>query len=303
MKQNIFLSLLQLLMIFCALFLLFSGITAITSLAFTSGFMQNTATVKTLQMISQIMTFLGTAIIFLKTNKIKIKDYWGIDAKISMMITALIVLLFFVDAPFVSWLSDVGSKIKFSGKLGIWQQNMEQITKTSEDIVNSMINTKSFPSFLGNLLVIGFVPAVCEEAVFRGCVQKLLTDRMKNIHIAIILSSIIFSAVHVDIQNSLARIVLGMLLGYIFFYTKDIKMSMLLHFINNSGVIITAYYNCLTNNCDEGKTMTSLFENPFAITASLILIVAIIVVMRKLSIQNVSSGCVVTGRNDNDDKR
>ena len=47
---------------------------------------------------------------------------------------------------------------------------------------------------MANLLMIAMIPAIGEELLFRGVLQRLLSDALKNKHIAIFISAALFSA-------------------------------------------------------------------------------------------------------------
>jgi len=71
----------------------------------------------------------------------------------------------------------------------------------------------SVADLLINLLIIAVLPAIGEELLFRGVIQRELVKVMDNPHIAILLASIIFSAVHMQIQGFLPKLIIGLILG------------------------------------------------------------------------------------------
>ena len=63
----------------------------------------------------------------------------------------------------------------------------------------------------------------------------------------ILLTSILFSAVHASWYGFLPRVALGMLLGLIFYYTKNLAYNIVLHFLNNATVITFMFINARQN--------------------------------------------------------
>lgn len=57
----------------------------------------------------------------------------------------------------------------------------------------------------------------------------------------IIITSILFSAIHFSYFGFLPRVVLGLVLGLIFYYSKNIWLNILLHFLNNALVVTQLY--------------------------------------------------------------
>ena len=92
------------------------------------------------------------------------------------------------------------------------------------------------------MIVIALIPAVGEELTFRGVLQQGLTRRM-NPHVAILLSSAIFSFIHFQFYGFLPRLFLGMLLGYMFYTSGALWTSMLMHFLNNGFAVVVYYLN------------------------------------------------------------
>jgi len=88
------------------------------------------------------------------------------------------------------------------------------------------------PSLVHVLLVLAFVPAVCEEVAFRGFILNGFRSRGSE-WMAILLSAAFFGAVHGLIQQSLTAAVLGVLLGYVAVRSGSVWPGMLLHGFHN----------------------------------------------------------------------
>ena len=72
---------------------------------------------------------------------------------------------------------------------------------------------------------------------------------MRNEHLGVLLTAIIFSAIHLEFFGFLPRFVLGMMLGYLFLFTKNLWVPIFAHFVNNVSSIIIFYlhYNGYIN--------------------------------------------------------
>ena len=124
---------------------------------------------------------------------------------------------------------------------------------------------------LFNLFLIALIPAIGEELFFRGIVQKKLGNILTSPHVAVIITSFIFSAIHMQFFGFLPRFILGLILGYLFYYSANLWMSVLGHFINNAlGVLLmySAFANKLTP--DITNTDISLFQAFFSVSVVLI---------------------------------
>ena len=117
-----------------------------------------------------------------------------------------------------------------------------KLQETSREAQESaLIQLNSFPKYILSLVVIAFLPALFEETYFRAGLQNIFTRWFKGPWVAIIVTSIIFSAIHLSYYGFLVRFALGMLLGIIYYYGGSLWLNVLLHFLFN-GVQLTALY-------------------------------------------------------------
>lgn len=144
--------------------------------------------------------------------------------------------------------------------LSVWNQEF-QLPKSMEAIYNWMvlqekqnqlIATKllegtSVSVLLSNLFIIALMPAIGEELFFRGVLQKLFIKWFKNAHIAILVTAILFSALHLQFFGFLPRTLLGIIFGYYFYWSKSLWLPIFGHFVNNASAVVVAYYFNIKN--------------------------------------------------------
>jgi membrane protease YdiL (CAAX protease family) len=92
-----------------------------------------------------------------------------------------------------------------------------------------------------NLFIIAILPAVGEEFFFRGVLQKILIKLFKSGHVAIWVTAFIFSAMHFQFFGFVPRFILGLIFGYLFFWSGTLWLPVISHFINNAVPVIMAY--------------------------------------------------------------
>ena len=122
----------------------------------------------------------------------------------------------------------------------------------------ALINITSFSEYLISMVIIGLLPALFEEVCFRGGLQNILTRWFKGPWVAIIITSIIFSAVHFSYYGFFVRAVLGVFLGLIFYYSGSLWLSILFHFLFN-GIQVTAMYITSTSITKNSKDIGDNF--------------------------------------------
>jgi hypothetical protein len=111
----------------------------------------------------------------------------------------------------------------------------------AEILTKTLLVMNSYQSLFINLLIIAVIPAIGEELIFRGCIQKIITRATDNYHVGVWGAAIIFSAIHLQFYGFLPRMFLGALFGYIYVYSKSLLVPMLAHFYNNGTAVISAF--------------------------------------------------------------
>ena len=126
-------------------------------------------------------------------------------------------------------------------------------------------------------LYAGIVGPIIEELVYRGLVLKSLEKYGKVF--AIIVSSIVFGVMHMNLPQSVFATAVGLVLGYIT-VNYSIKWSILLHIINNClfGDLLSYALNRLPENVQN-----IIY---YAIVIAMFVIGAIILIINRNKIRN-----------------
>jgi membrane protease YdiL (CAAX protease family) len=135
--------------------------------------------------------------------------------------------------PFINFLGAINGKMSFPDTFsGIetWMRNMED---TAGIMVEQFMKVTSLSGLLFNVFMIAVLPAIGEELMFRGVVQRIFTTWTKNHHWGIWISAFLFSAMHLQFYGFLPRMALGALFGYMLVWTGSMWIPMLAHFVNN----------------------------------------------------------------------
>lgn len=146
----------------------------------------------------------------------------------------LVLAIMLLITPFIKMLLEWNMMIPFPKWILKFDLN-------SEVFVDAFLQMSSITDLLYTLLVIAVVPAIGEELLFRGYLQQKFVNRFSNYHIAILITAFLFSAIHFDLQAIVPRFVLGVLLGYLYFWSRNLWLPILAHFINNAQVVIFSF--------------------------------------------------------------
>ncbi|RYY65533.1 MAG: CPBP family intramembrane metalloprotease [Chitinophagaceae bacterium] len=123
---------------------------------------------------------------------------------------------------------------------------LDALAKNLEDTYNEQVlalsNLKSWPEYIMAIFIMAFFPALFEEVFFRGALQNLFEKWWKSPWAAILISSIIFSIIHFSIYLFLTRLILGFVLGLMYYKTKNIWVNIVAHFLNNAIAVTQLFY-------------------------------------------------------------
>lgn len=117
------------------------------------------------------------------------------------------------------------------------------VESETEGLLEGMLLMQSPLELVFSLLVMGIVPALGEEMVFRGHIQPQLGRWAKRPLLGIVLTALVFSIVHFEVQRLLAIFWLGLMLGLLFYWTKNLWVPIAAHFLNNGAQVVVAYFN------------------------------------------------------------
>lgn len=191
-------------------------------------------------------------------------------------------VLMFISLPVTNQLGTWNENMNFGGFFEKMEEMLKRLEDTASDLTQQMLEVDTFGGLLVNLLVIALIPAIGEELTFRGVLQQSLVRGCKNHHVGIILSAAIFSFIHFQFYGFLPRMFLGIILGYLFYYSGSLWVSILMHFINNGTAVVIAYLQhkgVVDIDYEHFGSTTSLW----LILLSLVLTVGLIILCNKMS--------------------
>lgn len=192
--------------------------------------------IRTNLLINHLTTFVIPGIVF---SYFFYKNKWARFLRISeypklynLFLGSILILAAFPLAQFAFW---VNMKIPMPSFL------IEMEEGTAEMVKNLLLVDQPHELWF-NLFVIAVIPAIGEEFIFRGILQKKLVEQMKNPHVAIWLAALIFSAIHMQFQGFLSRMLLGGILGYLYYWTGNLWVPIFAHLVNNAVQIVGQYF-------------------------------------------------------------
>jgi uncharacterized protein len=113
-------------------------------------------------------------------------------------------------------------------------ETVMELEEESMKITDGFMTADGFSGFLMNLLVLALIPALGEELLFRGLVQRYAIGWIRSPHAGIWFTAALFSFIHFQFLGFLPRLLLGAYFGYMVFWTGSLWPAIGLHFLNNA---------------------------------------------------------------------
>ena len=204
----------------------------------------------------------------------------------TLVILVLLSTFFFMilNSGVIEWNKSINFP-EFMNSFENWAFNKE---KELEKITIFLISFENNWEFLFGILSIALIPGICEEYLFRGVLQKNFYLISKNIHIAVWLSAFLFSALHLQFYGFFPRMLLGVLFGYIYYWSGSIVYPMIAHIFNNFFSLTIFYFSQkgLLNENFEVSINSSPKIPMVLIIISVVLFIGFMYLLRKYFLDN-----------------
>lgn len=135
---------------------------------------------------------------------------------------------------------------------------------------------------------VAVMPAIFEEFAFRGVILGVLKRWGK--WFALVVSSIIFGCMHMSATSIVFATIAGFVMGYIYLLTRNIWVSIGIHFMNNAIAVVLDLVNV---NCSEivyGMVNLLLFFVPMFLA---VVFTIILLILKKIRLpqHNITENC------------
>jgi len=172
-----------------------------------------------------------------------------------VQVYAVVFLFLLAFNPTMSLISEWNMQMKLPELF----KNLESWMRAQEDamatLTEKLVMVVSWEGLLANLLVMAIIPAIVEEYYFRGVLQNIAQRVVVNPHLAIFITAVIFSVIHLQFYGFFPRLLLGVFFGYLLWWSNNIWIPIFAHFVNNASVTIIAF-----TYARQGKTYQDLMS-------------------------------------------
>lgn len=194
-----------------------------------------------LQSISHLFTFLVPGVIYWRwSEKHRVEEFVRrpLPSYLTLGVTLLVVLVFM---PFNSWIIEWNSTLHLPEGLHRIENWMLRKENELANMTQFLTNFDSFIQLIVAVVVIALIPAIGEEVLFRGIIQRKIFHKIGDMHVSIWTSAILFSAIHLQFYGFVPRMLLGAMFGYMYAWTRNLWTPIFAHFVNNAVTIVVVF--------------------------------------------------------------
>ena len=241
----------------------------------------NSNAVKVIQIITAVVGFLLPALLtaqILNRRPMKLLGFKGaINWQEISLVFGIVLMALFVSAGLAYFNQNI--PVDASWKIRFDKMEADYIKQAS-----AILSLNNFGEYLLAIFIMAFLPALCEETLFRGGLQNFLSRSTKKPWLAIVIVSIIFSVAHFSFYGFLSRVFLGMMLGAIYHYSGKLWLSILAHFINNA-IAISVVYATKMNGKSVAEAMNDSSDASWYGIFALPFLIALFYFFRKITVK------------------
>jgi len=210
-----------------------------------------------------------------------IVEYLSLNKNLTFASVILVLVISFAASPFINFIGVINENMQLPDWLsGIetWMKNTEE---KAAELTETFLKVETTGGLIFNIFMVAFLPAIGEELLFRGVIQRIFTNWTRNFHWGIWISAILFSALHMQFYGFIPRMFLGVLFGYLLVWSGSIWLPIIAHFINNAVAVIAIYMidKGLLNS--EIEDIGSTTDSYYMAAVSLLLIVVFMLMIKR----------------------
>jgi hypothetical protein len=196
---------------------------------------------KYFQVVQSIGLFIFPPLILAWLFHGKIAEYLYLKQNATSASIFLVAILVIFSLPLINFIGEWNTRMEFPEFLAGMESWMKNAEENAAELTEAFLNVETTGGLFFNLFMIAFLPAIGEELLFRGVIQRIFTGWTRNHHWGIWISAILFSALHIQFYGFVPRMLLGVLFGYLLVWSGSMWLPVVAHFFNNGFAVVAMY--------------------------------------------------------------
>jgi membrane protease YdiL (CAAX protease family) len=215
-----------------------------------------------LMVLNSLGMFILSSLVFTKLMSENPSSYLSLNSKPSFNFLTLLPFFALAGVIVVGFMGELNMKLNLPEVFNVMEND-------ANELINYIISFKSSGKLFATILLMAVLPAIGEELFFRGILQKILIKWTKKNWIGILITAFIFSAIHMQFLTFLPRFFMGIMLGYLFVWSRNLLIPIIAHLLHNLISILVAM------NSENPEIENPEFSNLWLVILSFVVMVFI----------------------------
>ncbi len=208
-------------------------------------------------------------------------NFLKINRSINIKFLAYSLLLIVAIQPVISFTGYYNNLMTFPESLSGIEKWMREMEDSSNALMEQLLTTNSIAILLLNVLVVAVMAGITEEFFFRGSIQQIIQKICSNGHLAVWITAIVFSAIHLQFYGFVPRLILGAILGYMFLWSGNLWIPVIVHAFNNLLSVLIFHFYHGTPQYELAENFGATGDTIWASAASLVISGVILYLLSK----------------------
>jgi len=237
---------------------------------------ENLNMVKYIQVISHLGLFIIPSFILAWLFWGNSSEYLFLKNKPGLQTLFLSSILIFIAVPFINYILELNMQMHLPERLKGLEEWMRRSEEAAGEVTEAFLSVETINGLLFNIFMVAIIPAIGEELMFRGVLMRIFHKWTHSGHLAVWITAILFSAIHMQFFGFFPRMFLGVLFGYLVLWTGSLWPAIIAHFVNNAAAVIFFY---LFNHEITDGTYENLGKGTHGLVYAIIAIIMTVALM------------------------
>lgn len=197
--------------------------------------------IRVLQVFQSVFIFLVPALLCAYLFNEDGCQYLKIKKAVNLKVLIYSIILIVAIQPLISFTGYYNKMMTLPESLSELEQSMQAMENSAAALLERLMADHSPDVVIANFIVIAVAAGITEEFFFRGSLQQLVKKICHNRHVTVWITAFIFSFIHFQFYGFVPRMLLGALLGYIFLWSGNLWIPVIVHTLNNA-LSVALYY-------------------------------------------------------------
>ena len=206
--------------------------------------------------------------------------YLHLDKTIIFSSVFIVIVLMISASPLINFMGELNAQMELPRWMEVVERWMKATEENAAKLTKAFLDVKTPAGLFFNLFMIAVLPALGEEFLFRGVIQRIFTKITRNIHWGILISAVLFSALHMQFYGFVPRMLLGVMFGYLLIWSGSLWIPIIAHFINNGVVVVVMYYINQNKLSPAIEEIGSTADSYYLAAISLVFVVVLLIVFK-----------------------